>query len=183
VLQLAKTLSQSTSFTSNPTDYPPPSGPSATPKKGKKQQQQQPPQTSQPQPLPEASSSSARDDTVLPPGTFSVTPASIARNPQTAIDDAYNLELALASKEQALDECSALIDAAVGELQRMSEASEGFWTDVRRLRDGQRGEGQWAIIPRPDFGRVMGEGEVAKDVVIPYATDEGEYCSLGCVEH
>lgn len=186
MLQLAKTLSQSTSFTSNPPDYPPPSGPSATPKKGKKQQhqqqqqQQQQSQASVPPPQPDPSSSTARDDTVLPPGTFSVTPSSLSRIPQTAIDDAYNIQLALASKEQALDECSALVDAAIDELHRMSEASEGFWTDVRQLRDGQRGRGQWAIVPRPDFGRVMGEGEVAKDVVIPYATDEGEYGARGC---
>lgn len=67
-----------------------------------------------------------------------------------------------------------MIDGAVEELQAMSEAGDRFWQSVRELRDGKGGRGQWAVVPRPDFGRVMTEGERAKDVIIPYALDEGE---------
>lgn len=107
----------------------------------------------------------------LPPGTYTTTPGRL--HPQPA-NDAYELELALAAKHAALDECSVLIDNAVEELQAMAEAGDRFWDNLRQLKDGRDGRGQWAVVPRPDFGRTMVEGERAKDVIIPYALDEGE---------
>jgi hypothetical protein len=87
---------------------------------------------------------------------------------------AYELELALAAKQKALEECSTMIDSAVEELRSMAEAGEQFWEHVRALKNGTRGKGQWAVLPKPDFGRTMVEREQAKDVIIPYAVDEGE---------
>ena len=55
----------------------------------------------------------------------------------------------------------------------MTSASDAFWTDIRRLNEGIKGRGQWAVVPKPDFGRVS-DGQKAKDVIIPYAIDEGE---------
>ena len=66
-----------------------------------------------------------------------------------------------------------MIDSAVEELQSMAKAGDRFWTQVMILRNGTRGRGQWAMVPKPDFGRVMAQGERAKDVIIPYAVDEG----------
>lgn len=108
---------------------------------------------------------------ILPPGTYSTTASSTTLHPAV---NAYELEIALAAKQHALDECSALIDGAVEELQAMAEAGDRFWGSIRELRDGKGGRGQWAILPRPDFGRNMAEGERAKDIIIPYAMDEGE---------
>lgn len=63
----------------------------------------------------------------------------------------------------------------------MSEAGDRFWTDIRQLKDGKGGRGRWAVVPKPDFTRTMARGEMAKDVVIPYAVDEGESCNRGSV--
>lgn len=85
-----------------------------------------------------------------------------------------DLEIALASKQAALQDCSDLIDSAVEELTSMGEASDKFWDNVNKLKHGRGGRSQWALVPKPDFGRVSGEGDKAKDLVIPYALDEGE---------
>lgn len=136
---------------------------------------------------------------VLPPGTYTTTPASLTTGNQAHAADTYSLQLAIAAKEQAVMECEALIDAAVDEMQGMSEAAEGFWASVRALQSGdpsagsvggaketgiskgkgrQTGpRGQWALLPKPDFARVMRDGDLARDVVIPYAVDEG-MCTL-----
>jgi hypothetical protein len=108
---------------------------------------------------------------ILPAGTYTATPSFPPARPPHL--EAYELELALAAKQQALDECSLLIDSAVDELQSMAAAGEQFWGSVRTLRDGDRGRGQWALLPKPDFSRSMAEGERARDVIIPYAVDEG----------
>jgi hypothetical protein len=145
VLELAKTLGQSSSFTTAPpTDHP----------KRKKIP-------------PKIEDVKIPDPPILPPGTYTATPSlptstSSGRPLHARVLD---LELALAAKHQALDDCSALIDSAVEELQIMADAGDRFWRDVRALR-----EGGWAIVPKPDFGRT---GEKAKDVIIPYAVDEG----------
>lgn len=84
------------------------------------------------------------------------------------------LEIALAAKQAALEECGLLIDNAVEELTSMSAAGDRFWRDVRVLKHGGRdGRDQWAIVPKPDFGG-NAAGQKAKDVIIPYAIDEGE---------
>lgn len=63
----------------------------------------------------------------------------------------------------------------------MTEAGERFWKDIRRLKDGKGGTGRWAIVPKPDFTRTLAKGEKAKDVVIPYAVDEGEVPCRSCL--
>jgi hypothetical protein len=107
---------------------------------------------------------------ILPAGSYTATPSSLPlKTQQSRILDA---ELSLAAKHQALDDCTALIDSAVEELEVMTEAGGRFWRDLRQLKDGRSGKGRWAVVPRPDFQRTMGEGEKARDVVIPYAVGE-----------
>jgi hypothetical protein len=158
VLELAKTLALSTDYTANPPPYP---GQPAHRQANRKPVIDGPSISLQP----------GVEPPILPPGTFSATAANTPTQPALCVHD---LQLALAAKQEALEECSALIDGAVEELQAMSEAGDRFWQSVRELRDGKGGRGQWAVVPRPDFGRVMAEGERAKDVIIPYALDEGE---------
>jgi hypothetical protein len=154
VLELAKTLAESSPFTNQPPAY---GAHHASRSKAK----DQPPGAAR-----------VGDPPVLPPGTYSTTP-SVA--PMRSLHlEALDLEIALAAKQRALDDCSATIDAAVEELKIMAAAGQGFWQSLRELREGRGGKGQWAIVPKPDFGRNMLEGETAKDVVIPYAVDEGE---------
>jgi hypothetical protein len=108
---------------------------------------------------------------VLPAGSYTATPSiNPLKSQQAQITD---MELALATKHQALDECTSLVDSAVEELEIMSEAGDRFWMDLRQFKSGQGGRGRWAVVPRPDFTRSMGAGDKAKDVVIPYALDEG----------
>lgn len=153
MLELAKTLAVSTSFTSDP-----PLLPNQTKKPKKKVEE------------PPASTLTQTEPPILPAGTYSTTPSLPQSIPLHV--EAQRLELALAAKQQALDECSALIDSAVDELRSMSDAGDDFWGSIRALRDGTRGRGQWAIVPKPDFGGTMRDGERAKDVIIPYAVDE-----------
>ena len=164
LLELAKTLAQSGSFTSNPPD-----GSSESDKpKGR------PHPAKKPDPPSAIATAAAQSEPpVLPPGTYSTTPG----KPVSAPDWKAILELeeALDAKQKAVDECSAMIDSAVSELQAMSDSTDRFWKDVRDLKSGRGSGGQWAIISKPDFGRSMASGEPARDVVIPYAVDEGDY--------
>lgn len=89
-------------------------------------------------------------------------------------EEVLDLEIALASKQAALQDCSNLIDSAVEELTSMGDASDKFWDNVNRLKHGRGGRSQWALVPKPDFGKASGVGDKAKDLVIPYALDEGE---------
>ncbi|KAK8844717.1 hypothetical protein IAR55_006567 [Kwoniella newhampshirensis] len=164
VLELAKTLAVSAHFTSQPPPAPDQSSQKKGAGRGKQNQRASDASTS-------TRPSSITEPPVLPPGTYSTTPSSEPSKPTHAQVD--ELETVLAAKQQALDECSALIDSAVSELQLMASAGDRFWQDVRSLKYGKGGKGQWAIVPKPDFGRAMGEGEKAKDLIIPYAVDEG----------
>ncbi|WWC97517.1 hypothetical protein V866_004401 [Kwoniella sp. B9012] len=166
VLELAKTLSVSSSFT-NQAPPPPNQQADAGPKKGK----QKPPKANEADTKTSTLSTSVpQEPPVLPPGTFSVTPSSQPTKPSPT--QVHELESVLKAKQQALDECSALIDSAVSELQIMASAGDRFWRDVRLLKDGQNGRDQWATVPKPDFGRTMVEGEKSKDIIIPYSIDE-----------
>ncbi|ORY27358.1 subunit 17 of mediator complex-domain-containing protein [Naematelia encephala] len=170
-LELAKTLSLSSGFTiESPTT---PGHP--THKKPKpKHQPQIPSQGSNDDTTVKSSTTTLSNNAppILPPGTYSATPSRpIAPRPDHS--KVYDLEIALAAKQKALEECSEMIDAAVAELQIMSDAGDRFWDSVKLLKDGkEHGKGQWAVVPRPDFGRTMVQGEKAKDIIIPYAVDE-----------
>jgi hypothetical protein len=154
-LELAKTLGVSSNFT---IDAPPVPGQ---------------PHHKRPRPNPTGPTAETKTEPpILPAGSYTATPSSLPiKTQQNRILDA---ELSLAAKHQALDDCTALIDSAVEELEVMADAGGRFWRDLRQLNDGRGGKGRWAVVPRPDFARTMAEGEKARDVVIPYAVDEGE---------
>lgn len=166
ILELAKTLAAGANITADPPPEPIPSAPTA--KKGKQQQTKGVSvAASAAGSVPPPSTAAEAEAPILPAGTFSTTPS--AAPARSDVETAVGLELALAARQQALDDCAALIDAAVDELQLMNKASEHWSTDVRDLRLGDEGKGQWAVVPKPDFART---GTDAKDVVIPYALDE-----------
>lgn len=151
---MAKSLHLSSSYTN--TAPPAPSlVPRANPPKAK--------------PNPDKPIDKSNDPPILPPGTFSSTPS----KPPTRqlVNEVIELETALAAKQAALEQCGLLIDSAVHELTNMSAAGDQFWQDVRRLKEGSSGRGQWAVVPKPDFGGVA-PGQKAKDIIIPYAIDE-----------
>lgn len=111
--------------------------------------------------------SGPESELVLPAGTYSTTPGTASEPPVQL--QAEKLETALRARSRALDECSNLIDAAVSELELMSNASERFASDLDQLR----GKELWAIVPKPEFGRASTAPNArARDVVIPYALDE-----------
>lgn len=164
VLELASSLSKSAPFSNNPP--PPPSLLPAVPKVPPRQK-----------PLLNGLADSKKpptgsEDLIIPPGTFSTT-ASLAPV-KSILTEVLELETALAAKQAALEQCGRMIDSAVDELTSMTTAGNTFWTDIKRLKEGTRGRGQWAVVPKPDFGRIA-DGQKAKDVIIPYAIDEGVY--------
>ncbi|WWC57637.1 uncharacterized protein I303_100169 [Kwoniella dejecticola CBS 10117] len=167
VLELAKTLAVSSTFTAQPPIAH--NQPSETASKKAKAKAAQ--KATEAETKVSLSASITQEPPILPPGTFSTTPS--ARPQKTAHAQVHDLELVLAAKQQALDECSALIDSAVSELQMMATAGDRFWRDIRKLKEGENGKKQWAVIAKPDFGRTMSTEEKAKDIIIPYATDEG----------
>nr|XP_018266199.1 uncharacterized protein I303_00170 [Kwoniella dejecticola CBS 10117]OBR88357.1 hypothetical protein I303_00170 [Kwoniella dejecticola CBS 10117] len=166
VLELAKTLAVSSTFTAQPPIAH--NQPSETASKKAKAKAAQ--KATEAETKVSLSASITQEPPILPPGTFSTTPS--ARPQKTAHAQVHDLELVLAAKQQALDECSALIDSAVSELQMMATAGDRFWRDIRKLKEGENGKKQWAVIAKPDFGRTMSTEEKAKDIIIPYATDE-----------
>ncbi|BEJ11961.1 hypothetical protein CspHIS471_0204210 [Cutaneotrichosporon sp. HIS471] len=161
VLELAKALASSASFAADP-----PPEPISAP--GPQRKKALPPKLAAvPILTPAPGAKTDEVPPVLPPGTYSSTPAAAPERPAAVV--AHELELALSAKEAALDECAALIDAAVDELRLMNDTGTRWSAEIRALRLGMGGKGQWAVVPKPDFGRT---GESAKDVVIPYALDE-----------
>ena len=168
MLELAKTLSQSSYFTTQP---PSVSVLAPTPKKGKNKGANKPAKADEK--APPTLHPALGEPPVLPPGTYSTT----ATSPTADLSHsaALDLEMALAAKQQALEECSTMIDAAVEELQLMAQGGDQFWGQLRSLKNGSRGRGRWAVVPKPDFARSMAKGERARDVIIPYAVDEGEW--------
>ena len=156
VLEMAKSLHLSSSY-SNTAPPAPTIIPRANPPK--------------PKPVLDKPIDKSNDPPILPPGTFGTTPS----KPPTRllVNEVIELETALAAKQAALEQCGLLIDSAVDELTNMSAAGDQFWQDVTRLKQGRKGRGQWAIVPKPDFGGVA-PGQKAKDIIIPYAIDEGE---------
>ncbi|WVR03136.1 hypothetical protein IAU60_000126 [Kwoniella sp. DSM 27419] len=167
VLELAKTLAASSSFTSEP-PLPPGqlSNTAQANRKGKAKSVGRQESDSKVA----VSVSAPTEPPILPPGTYTTVPSYQTSKPSHA--QVKDIELVLAAKQQALAECSALIDSAVGELQSMAAGGDRFWKDVKMLKQGYNGRGQWAVVPKPDFGRSMGEGEKAKDIIIPYAIEE-----------
>lgn len=164
VLELAKTLGLSSSFKTEP----PPASNEVPPGRHPKQKHSNREETKIPVP-------SSADAPILPPGTYTVTPGNQPARPLES--QILDMQLALAAKHEALDECSALIDSAVDEMLLMADAGDRFWGDVRTLRNGIEGKDSWAMVPRPDFGKTMAVGEKAKDIIIPYALDEGRLTS------
>lgn len=151
---MAKSLNLSSSF-SNTAPTAPTLVPRANPPK--------------PKANPEKVIDKSNDPPILPPGTFSTWPS----KPSTRllVSEVIELETALAAKQAALEQCGLLIDSAVDELTNMSAAGDRFWQDVSQLKQGKNGRGQWAVVPKPDFGGVA-SGQKAKDIIIPYAIDE-----------
>ncbi|WWC67271.1 uncharacterized protein I206_101179 [Kwoniella pini CBS 10737] len=169
VLELAKTLAVSSNFTAQPPAAPNQPAEAAS-KKAKAKAAQKANEAGTKASLP---TSVSQEPPILPAGTYSTTPSTQSAKPTHV--QIHDLELVLAAKQQALDECSALIDSAVSELQMMATAGDRFWRDVRKLKEGENGRNQWAVLPKPDFGRTMSAGEMAKDVIIPYAIDEAAF--------
>ena len=161
-LELAKTLAVSSNYPSNPPFVPAPTA-QTTSKKGNKQKKDEPEAPALAVP--------GADAPIFPPGTLSTTP--FRRSVPSHTQVIHDMELALAAKQSTLEECERMIDTAVEEFTRQTEASRRFWRDIRELKEGKEGRGQWAIVPKPDFGKVLAIGESARDVVIPYAVDEG----------
>ena len=166
VLELAKSLSLSSSFTAT---APPP--PSFVPP-ARKNKQGKAPAKEETKPR-----TSADDPPVLPPGTFSTVTSTPP--PKPLVTQVLELETALATKQATLDQCDQMINTAVDELNTINAASEAFWSNIRALKDGSKGRGQWAVIPKPDFGNVA-PGQKAKDIIIPYAIDEGTLLMCLC---
>jgi hypothetical protein len=170
IFELAKTLAASSGIPSDPPPEPLPSAP--THKKGKHAKPAAITATSTAAgSVPPSATGLAEEGPILPAGTYTTTHA--APPTRTDVEAAHTLELAIAAKQQALEDCSALIDAAVDELRLLSTASDQWSSDIHTLRLGAKGRGQWAIVPKPDFGRTAGhQTKTAMDVVIPYALDE-----------
>ncbi len=170
-LELAKTLSLST----DSSIHPPSDGlPNLKKAKVKDSKEEHKPGTAK-----------VEDAPILPGGTFTTTQA--VKSDRTTASEIQEIELALSAKRQAIEDCSALIDAAVEELQAMASGGDKFWDGVRKLQDGENGRDQWVVLPKPDFART---GEKAQDIVVPYAMDEGEsfvregaYLSSSCPTH
>ncbi|WVQ72980.1 hypothetical protein IAR50_002543 [Cryptococcus sp. DSM 104548] len=164
-LELAKTLSVSSGYQSQP---PPPPVTLHQKKPPKTNPKSTTTTTTAPQPA--ATSSIPTEPPILPPGTFTTIPSSLLSVPlHSTVNDLIQL---IQARDSAVDQSLGLIDGAVEELELMGSAGDSFWHDVRGLREGHAGRGKWAVVPKPDFARTMKDGERAKDVIIPYAIDE-----------
>ena len=162
VLELAKTLATSTGFPSNPPATADMSQPGRKPK----------PKPAPKAPIEAPSVPASADAPIFPAGTMSTTP--FTSQSRSQLQTIHDMELTLAAKQNAIDQCEEMLDTAIEEFVKQAAASAKFWRDIKQLRDGVSGRGQWAIIPKPDFDKALPTGADARDLVIPYAIDEGK---------
>ncbi len=97
--------------------------------------------------------------------------ATIVRKPPPILSvQAFNTQLAIGSKDEALRKASDVFKAAADRLEGGRLRGEKYWADALKIR-----RGNWALIPAPlPLGSATGKGadKSSKDFLISYGLEE-----------
>ncbi|KAH7926755.1 hypothetical protein BV22DRAFT_1086233 [Leucogyrophana mollusca] len=112
---------------------------------------------SQPSPIPS-----------LPSSTLTAT--IVTKPPPISSVDAFNAQLTIGGKDEALRKAANLFKSAAGSLERGRVRGENYWVDALKIR-----RANWGLIPAPlPFGAPTGKGadKTSKDFLVSFALEE-----------
>lgn len=107
----------------------------------------------------------------LPPGTLTST--TIARHPDIPSVQAFNSQLVVGGKDDALRKASQVLKSASEGLSRVTSRNTKYWQEALDIR-----RNNWELKPAPlPFGSATGKGsdKTTKDILICYGLEEGLY--------
>jgi mediator of RNA polymerase II transcription subunit 17, fungi type len=103
-----------------------------------------------------------------PPSTLATT--TVSKPPQIVSVQAFNAQLAIGGKDEALRKAAGLFKNATERMEKGRIRNEQYWVDALKIR-----RANWSLVPAPlPFGSAMGRGadKTAKDFVISYGLEE-----------
>ncbi|KAH7914170.1 subunit 17 of mediator complex-domain-containing protein [Hygrophoropsis aurantiaca] len=112
---------------------------------------------SQPSPIPS-----------LPSSTLTAT--IVTKPPPISSVDAFNVQLAIGGKDEALRKAANLFKSAAGSLERGRLRGEKYWVDALKIR-----RANWGLIPAPlPYGAPTGKGadKTSRDFLISFGLEE-----------
>lgn len=105
----------------------------------------------------------------LPSSTLSTT--LVSKPPPIPSVQAFNAQLAVGSKDEALRKAADIFKDAAGSMERGRVKGERYWVDALKIR-----RGNWGLVPAPlPFGSVqLGKGgdKTSKDFLISFGLEE-----------
>jgi mediator of RNA polymerase II transcription subunit 17 len=114
-------------------------------------------------PFPEAAASSS-------PSTSSLTATIVTKPPPITSVQAFNAQVVIGGKDQALRQTADLFRAAVEAMERGHVKGERYWVDALKIR-----RGNWGLIPAPlPFGSASWKGadKTSKDFLVSFGLEE-----------
>ncbi|KAF5344117.1 hypothetical protein D9758_008900 [Tetrapyrgos nigripes] len=103
-----------------------------------------------------------------PPSTLATT--TVSKPPQIVSVQAFNAQLAIGGKDEALRKAAGLFKNATERMEKGRIRNERYWVDALKIR-----RANWSLVPAPlPFGSAIGRGadKTAKDFVISYGLEE-----------
>lgn len=104
-----------------------------------------------------------------------LSPTLVTKPPAIISVQAFNSQLIIGSKDEALRKAANLFGSAAESMERGRIKGEKYWIDALKIR-----KGNWGLTPAPlPFGSATGKGsdKTSKDFIISYGLEE---CSFLC---
>lgn len=114
---------------------------------------------------------SATPNPNLTPGLL--TASSVSQLPPIPSVQAFNAQLVLGGKDDALRQASSVLRTAAESIERSTARSEQYWADAIRLR-----RGNWELVTAPlPLGAPTGKGadKTSKDFLVSYGLEQCEF--------
>lgn len=84
-------------------------------------------------------------------------------------------KLALARQARDVRHAADNLSAAAGRMRSRQASTDAYWNDLIALRYGTKADGPWPLLPKWTVDGTPESKQVARDVMVPYAIDEGEW--------
>jgi mediator of RNA polymerase II transcription subunit 17 len=107
----------------------------------------------------------------IPPTTLTAT--IVGKPPPIASVHAFNTQLSIGGKDEALRKAADIFKSATESMERGRIRGEKYWVDALKLR-----RANWGLIPAPlPLGAATGKGadRTSKDFLISFGLEEGMF--------
>ncbi|KIK48933.1 hypothetical protein CY34DRAFT_518618 [Suillus luteus UH-Slu-Lm8-n1] len=126
-------------------------------------------------------SSAPTDPSPVPSLPSSTLTASIVAKPSPIPSvDAFNAQLTISGKDEALRKASSIFKAAANNLERSRLRGQRYWVDALKTR-----RANWGLVPAPlPFGAPTGKGadKTSKDFFVSFGLEECKHLHVYCLE-